>query len=341
MRRIATVLFTGMLAFSGSVAFAGATAQAAGAEESLTPAQKEAFKGKTVAFVPLSLGFDLTDGWNAMVRQQLEPLGVKFIVRDPNWKTDAGAQAISTLITDKVDVLLIHNPDLQSYARLLKRAQEEGIYVVQINMQSSTHTDAFVGGDFVGNGEADANLMLKNCSPGKGSSNKIAVVQGVLTAAASVERMKGINNVLSKHPEINVVSNQAGDWDATKSRAITDTVLKQHPDLCGVIDFWDGAAVGSAAAIREAKKQGQVTLVATGGGEQAGCDNVSNGIFTVLDTTDVRRQSADIISAVKEVLLSKEKAGSKKRIMYTPLTFITKDTLAPDTCWKLSDYKAK
>ena len=95
MRRVATALLTGLLAFA---------AGAANAVESdeLTPAQKAAFAGKTVAFVPLSLGFDLTDGWNVMVRQQLEPLGIKFIVRDPNWSTDAGAQAISSLITDKV-----------------------------------------------------------------------------------------------------------------------------------------------------------------------------------------------------------------------------------------------
>jgi ribose transport system substrate-binding protein len=335
MRRSITVLMTGLLVFAGGVALYGA----ARAADNLTAAQKAAFNGKTVAFVPLSLGFDLTDGWNAMVRQQLEPLGIKFIVRDPNWSTDAGAQAISSLITEKVDVLLIHNPDLQSYARILKRANDQDIYVVQINMQSSAHTDAFVGGNFVELGESDANLMVKNCSPGKGPSNKIAIVQGVLTAAASVERMKGINNVLSKHPEINVVSSQAGDWDATKSRAITDTVLKQHPDLCGVIDFWDGAAVGSGAAIREAKKQGQVTLVTAGGGEAATCDNVKNGTYTVYDSNDVRRQADDIVSVVKEVLLSKEKAGAKQRILYTPLTLITKEALKPDSCWKLSDYK--
>jgi ribose transport system substrate-binding protein len=183
--------------------------------------------------------------------------------------------------------------------------------------------------------------MVKNCSPGKGSSNKIAIVQGVLTADASVQLMKGINNVLSKHPEINVVSNQAGDWDATKSRAITDTVLKQHPDLCGVIDYWDGAAVGSGAAIREAKKQGQVTLVATGGGEAAACDNIKNGTFTVYHMYDVRQQADDIVSVVKEVLLSKEKVGAKHRLLYTPLTVITKETLKPDSCWKLSDYKTR
>ncbi len=334
MKRLTTIL-TSLFALTGGLT------PAIGGGNDLTPAQLASLKGKTVAFVPVALGFDISDGWNAMVRRQLAPLGINFVVRDPNWSTDAGAQAISSLITDKVDVLLVHNPDLQSYARLLKRANDQGIYVTQINMQSSAHTDAFVGGNFVEAGESDANILVKTCSPGKGPSNKVAIVQGALTAAASVERMRGINNVLSKHPEIEVVSNQAGDWDATKSRAITDTVLKQHPDLCGVVDFWDGAAVGSGAAIREAKKQGQVILITAGGGEQAGCDNVANGTYTYYDSHDVRQQAADIVSVVKEVLLSKEKPGSKNRNLFTPLTLITKDSLRPDSCWKLGDYKTQ
>jgi ABC-type sugar transport system substrate-binding protein len=285
------------------------------------------------------MGFDLTEGWSAMTRKQLEPLGINWVIRDPNWSTDAGAQAISTLIANKVDVLVVHNPDVQSYARLLKKAQDAGIYVVQVNMQSAAHTDAFVGGNFVEIGESDANLMVAKCGGGKGSSNKIAIVQGVLTAAASIERMQGINNVLSKHPEIEVVSNQAGDWDASKSRAITDTVLKQHPDLCGVIDFWDGAAMGSGAAIREAGKQDQVTLVTAGGGEQSACDNVSNGTFTVIDISDVRTQSDDIAKSVEKVLLAKQPAGADKQILYTPLVTASKETMRPDTCWSLKDYK--
>ena len=48
---------------------------------------------------------------------------------------------------------MVHNPDVQSYARLLKKAEEAGIYVVQVNMRSSYSTDVFVGADYVGMGE--------------------------------------------------------------------------------------------------------------------------------------------------------------------------------------------
>lgn len=56
----------------------------------------------------------------------VEPMGVTFDIRDPHWNTDAAAQAITALISDKPDVIVVHNPDVQSYARLLKRGATGG-----------------------------------------------------------------------------------------------------------------------------------------------------------------------------------------------------------------------
>src|SRR5271168_181417 len=85
------------------------------------------FTGKTIAFVPVTMGIDLTEGWASVLKKQADTLGMKFEVRDPHFSADAGAQAITSLISEKPDVLIVHNPDVQSYARLLKRAEEAGI----------------------------------------------------------------------------------------------------------------------------------------------------------------------------------------------------------------------
>lgn len=300
-------------------------------------AQDAALKGKTVAFVPTSLGYDLTDGWNAMVGKQLQALGVKWVVRDPNWSTDAGAQAITSLISEKPDVLLVQNPDIQSYARLLKRAEDAGIPVVQVNMRSAANTSAFVGADWVGIGEAMAKAVVAQCGKSSGKSGKVSIVQGVLTAAASTFQMKGVNEVLSKHPEIKVVSNQAADWDASKARAVTDTTLKQHPDLCGVIGFWDGHDTGTAAAIREAKRQGEVFLVTNGGAAMTGCNNVANGNFSAYMTYNVKQQSEDLVAVIKDLLTKPKPASMVSKI--TPVGVIDKASLRPDSCWNLADVR--
>ncbi len=310
-----------------------AVARAEGIEDPSRVPYYETFKGKKVAFVPVAMGFDLTEGWAALMRAQAARLGYGFDVRDPNFSTDAGAQAISQLITEKPDVIVVHNPDVQSYARLLKKAQEAGIYVVQVNMKSAYPTEYFVGADYVALGAKAADMIVQKCGAGSGKSGKVSIVQGVLTATASAYQMAGIGGVFDKHPEIKVVSNQAADWDSSKARAITQTVMQQNPDLCGTIGFWDIMDVGTGAAIREAGKQDQVFLVTSGGGEQQACDNVHNGVFGAELSYDVPGQARDINAAIQTLLENKPKAGAMKTVLYTPLVVLTKDSVGPGACW--------
>src|SRR5450755_1683144 len=146
-----------------------------GLDEPFQGAFKEALAGKTVAFVPVAMNFDLTEGWFAGLKRELEPYGVKVVVRDPNWSTNAGAQAVTTLISEKPAVIILHNPDVQTYAKLAQRAENDGIYIIQINsMGSSYRSSAFVGANWIEIGERDTEAVANFC---KGKSNKIAVVQ--------------------------------------------------------------------------------------------------------------------------------------------------------------------
>ena len=112
-------------------------ARAQGLEEPFREPYLKALQGKVVAYLPVAMSFDLAQGWLAGIKRELEPLGVKIVVRDPNWSTNAGAQALTNLISEKPDVIIAHNPDVQTYAKLLQKAESSGIDVVQINMRSS------------------------------------------------------------------------------------------------------------------------------------------------------------------------------------------------------------
>ena len=311
-----------------------AFAQGKGIDEPFRAGYKSTLAGKSVVFVPVAMGFDLAQGWFEGLKKELEPLGVKVTSRDPNWNTNAGAQAVTTLISEKPDVIVVHNPDVQTYAKLLQRAEESGIQVVQINMRSNYSSVVYVGADWVDIGEKAANAVVEAC---KGKSNKVAIVQGALSAAASAYTLKGVENVFGKHPEIKVVSSQAADWDAAKAKGITQTVLKQNPDLCGIVGFWDGMDSGTAAAIKEAGLTGKVFLATSGGGEQKGaCDQVKSGAFDLDLSYDVPTQASNMAASIKWLLQNKGKTGTAKGSIYTTIIPITKTNAASEgTCWKL------
>jgi ABC-type sugar transport system substrate-binding protein len=319
------------LSLSGIVGLAGA----AGIDDPRRADYFKTFEGKTIAFVPVTMGIDLTEGWASVLKKQADTLGMKFEVRDPHFSADAGAQAITSLISEKPDVIIVHNPDVNSYAKLLKRAEEAGIHVIQVNMRSNYNSDAYVGADWIGIGEAETQAAIDRC--GAGTSQKVAILEGQPTSGSDSGMMKGADNVLSKHPEIKLVANQAGEWDATKARSIMATVIQQNPDLCAIVGFWDVMDLGAAAAIKESGKS--IALITSGGGEQMACDNVEKGVFQEEIAYPVLQQGQDLTDVVTTVLESGQAAGKEKIVIYTPVVKLTKDTIHPGTCWSAKAIK--
>ncbi|MGH6941568.1 sugar ABC transporter substrate-binding protein [Hypericibacter sp.] len=313
----------------------------ANAQDDAGPAAyQKALEGKRVVLVPMAMGFDLAQGWSAYLKREVEGWGGTFETRDPNWDTSAGAQAITDLISgsQKPDVLVVHSPDLNSYSKLLKKAQKDGIFVVLIDNPMNYPADAFVGSDWDRLGQLEAEAAVTGC--GENSSKKIGLVQGDAANASSIYQYNGIMKVLAKHPEFKVVAKPFSNWDPTTSRNVTTTMLQQNPDICAIIDFWDGDATGASAAIHDAKLDGKVFLVTTGGGEMVDCKALEDGTFGAVVMTDLANQSRDMNAIIKFLLQSGQPAGTSKTYIYTLEKATTKADLKPTTCWDVKALQA-
>lgn len=294
-------------------------------------------KDRKVVFVPMSMSFDLPEGWAAVMQGEAERLGYQLDIRDANWSTDTGTRAITQAILEEPDIIVVQNFDVTSYARTLKRAEDKGIHVVQVNMRSAYPTDAFVGADWAGMGEYAANRMIDVCGTSAGKSGKIALVQGPATAAASVYQLNAIFEVLKGSDEVEIVSSQTADWDQSKARAVTQTVIQQNPDLCGVIGFWDAMDTGTGAAIAESGKD--IYLITSGGGNETACQGIENGTFDEVISYDVPGQGRDLNTAISILLQSEAEAGDMEFALYTPNKIITKDSINPTSCWTLDELR--
>lgn len=303
-------------------------------------AYAKAMTGKRVVLVPMAMGFDLAQGWAAYLKREVEGWGGVFETRDPNWSVEAGAQAITDVIASdpKPDVLVVHAPDLNSYVKLFKKAQESGIYVVLIDNPANFAADAFIGSDWNRLGQLEAEAAVTAC--GANSSKQIGLVQGDQVNASSLYQYAGIMKVLEKYPDFKVVAKPDSNWDATTARNVTTTMLQQNPDICAIIDFWDGDASGTAAAIRDAGKEGKIALVTTGGGEKVDCDKLASGEFTAVVLTELQKQSGDMNAIIKFLLQSGQPPGTSKTYLYTLERAYTKADVKADTCWDVKALQA-
>ncbi len=307
-----------------------------GSSKELAERTKKALAGKTIAWVPVALGNPLTDEWTAVIRREAEAQGMKVEVRDPNFNATAELQAVSALIGDKPDVLIVHNPNVQILAKELKRAQEAGIYVIQVNMVSNYKTDAYIGVDWFQLGRMMGEDVVKQCGQGSGKSGEVQIVQGELTSSASLDQLAGILEAFKADPSIKVVSNQAANWDANKALEVTNTVIQQHPNLCASLGFWGVMEAGAAQAIKAAGKIDQVKVYASGEGSRLDCDLLQQGMFYKYLSYTAAVQGHDIMQLVSFLLQSGQKPGSMHLADYTRPVWLDRETGRGAACYDLA-----
>lgn len=273
----------------------------------------KAVRGKTVAWVPLTMSTSIDIIWTRVMRDNFDRYGIKLVVRDPNFSSDAQLQAVNALINEKPDVLVVQNANVSTLARSLKRAMDAGIKVVQVNMASNQPTDAFVGVDNTDLGRKIAQDIVQQCGDGKGSG-KVALVQGEPAAAASLDQFEGAMAVFRANKSIKVVSNQAANWDSNKAYDITSTVLQQHQDLCATYGFWGTMQQGAAQAVKAAGLSGKVKVYASTDGPRSDCDAVESGLFTKVLSYRSDVQGEQISNAVLTLLQDDVKPGTKQLV---------------------------
>ena len=258
--------------------------------------------GKKVIFVPIAMGISLTEAWARGMKQHAAIYGYSVDIRDAAFNTGAMSELLAKAISEKPDVLVVHNPTVQLLARQIRQAESQGIKVLQINLQSNQPSTAFVGANWERIGREIAEDIVKECGNGSGKSGEVAIIPGQLTAADSVMLNQAAFKVFAAHPEIKVVSNQASDWEPEKARQITTTVLQQHPNLCAIFGHWDVHTMGAGKAVKDAGLQGKVIVYATGGGDDKTCQAVEDGILNRVWSYDADGQGRDLADLV-DVLL--------------------------------------
>jgi ABC-type sugar transport system substrate-binding protein len=292
--------------------------------------------GKKVIFVPISAGITLTEAWSRRMKEHADYYGYSFDIRDAAFNTGAMSESLAKAISDKPDVLVVHNPTVQLLARQIKEAESKGIKVLQINLQSNQASSAYTGANWERIGREIAEDIVKECGAGSGKSGEVSIIPGQLTAADSVLMNQAAFKVFADHPEIKVVSNQASDWEPEKARQITTTVLQQHPNLCAIFGHWDVHTMGAGKAVKDAHLEDKVIVYATGGGDDKTCQAVEDKILDRVWSYDADGQGRDAADLVDILLQGGAAADHSMLKIDSPLKIIKLGpTYDKNLCFKL------
>ena len=99
---------------------------------------------------------------------------------------------------------------MQAYNKLIKKAVDAGINVIQINLKSPNNGDVYVGGDWYQSSGKEADELIRLCSTDKGKNGKVAIIEGLPTGPANQIGQMAIQDKLKGRKDITIVADQAG-----------------------------------------------------------------------------------------------------------------------------------
>jgi ribose transport system substrate-binding protein len=220
-----------------------------------------------IALIMKSLAneFFITMENGARAHQRANAAAYDLLANGIKDELDVGRQIdlVEQMIALKVDALVIAPADSKALVPVCQKAQQAGIVVVNIDnkfddavLAQSGVRRPFVGPDNRHGARLVGEYLAGQLQPG----DKVAIIEGAPNAFNGVQRKLGFEDSMKAGGMI-IVSSQSGYWEMDKANQVVAALITEHPDLKAVLCANDSMALGAVAALRDAKKLGEVKVV--------------------------------------------------------------------------------
>ncbi len=180
-------------------------------------------------------------------------------------ETDVAEQItnMELIIAQGADAIVIAPADSKALVAVCKRAMDAGIVVVNIDnkldadvLRAEDAQIPFVGPDNRKGARLAGVYLAKRLQAG----DKVAIIEGAPNAFNGIQRKLGFEDAMNA-AGMNIVSSQTGYWETDKALPVASAMVNEHPDLKAILCANDSMALGAVAAVQEAGKQGNISVV--------------------------------------------------------------------------------
>lgn len=257
------------------------------------------------------------------MKEKAEELGIELSVHDGKYEAQPQIDAMETLITQKVDVIILSANDTEALQPMVDKAKEAGIKVIAANVEME-NVDAFVSLDEYEYGFMGGEIAGKYIAENMDGKAEVAVLT-FSQIPAVLNRSKGLIEGIQKHaPNVKVVAEvDANDRESGMTAA--ENILQANPNVNIVVGVSDDAVLGAYEAFVAANRTGDdVCLVGLDAVEEALQKVNDNTIFR--GTVDIApfESGKNIIETAKKVV----EEGSIEDMIKFPMTPVTKENVS-------------
>jgi len=183
---------------------------------------------------------------------------VKIDYRAPQ-KADVAEQnsVLEQAAATKPNGIALDPVDYEGSKAVIEEIENQGIPVILFDAPTPEGSDlTSVGNDF----SEQATIAADKLAELIGEKGKVAVMQGFPSAPNHAERYQAHLDALAKYPNIEVIDGGIDNDNVEEAQSQAAAVLAANPDLKGYLNC-DACGSGIAAAVEEAGKAGEVTVV--------------------------------------------------------------------------------
>ncbi len=233
------------------------------------------------AFLPNTQNNTFQSTMNDTFSNLCKENGIEYTVLDPDYDLNTQLNQLSDAANQKYDMVFVIPVDSNGITAGLMELKQAGVPVINVDTSvgkddldlvlSVIGTDAYMAGTLVGA------QMVKDYPAG----GKIAILD-FPSNESCVDRvagfMDGVGSDISRYA---IVAQQDGAAALDASLILAEDILTAHPDLIAFFCINDPSALGAAAAIKAANKQGQVGVYSIDASPQ-GKQALLDGEFTAV-----------------------------------------------------------
>jgi inositol transport system substrate-binding protein len=276
--------------------------------------------GIVIGVSMLSLQSEFVVNVKDAIEARAKDLDVKLIVTDAQRTAEKQVQQVETFISQKVDAIILNPCEVEASSPAVDKARAAGIPLVNVNSETKSQPDAFVGS----NDETSGEMAMEYIAQAINQKGNIVIMDGYMGQAAQIKRATGAAKVLAKYANIKVIAEQTAEWDRAKGMTLMENWIQSYGDkINAVFAQNDEMGLGALQALEQSKLKNKIVLVSIDAIADA-LQAVKDGRLNATIYQDAKGQGYGAVeTAIK--LVKKEPLVNKEILI--PFQLVTKDNV--------------
>jgi len=197
------------------------------------------------------------------IKSEAARRGVNLKFSDAQGKQENQIRAVRSFIAQGVDAIILAPVVETGWGPVLQEAKRAKIPVVLVDRGIKVTDESLfatlIASDFVEEGKLAAEWLAKRVNGKAG----IVELQGTPGAAPAIDRKRGFEQGIAKHPGMKIIASQSGDFRRSQGKEVMEALIKKHGhDITAVYAHNDDMALGAIQAIEESgRKPGADVIV--------------------------------------------------------------------------------